>query len=156
MGVSGLLHLLMIFLVLLWCYLMKEESDVYSIFKNFHKMICTQFSTVVEVVRSIYGLYFLLPNEVESGGVPRSANHSLRETLPREAWLWHQRLGHPSFYLLRYLFPLLNNQNVFEIFCETCELGKHHRATFNLSLNKSLVPFQLIYTDVWGASHIPP
>ena len=56
------------------------------------------------------GLYFLMPNEGESSGVPRSANHSVRETLPCEAWLWHQRLGHPSFHLLRFLFPsLLNN-----------------------------------------------
>ena len=38
--------------------------------------------------------------------------------------------------------------------CEACELGKHHRASFNLSLNKSTIPFQLIHTNVWGPSHI--
>jgi len=43
----------MIVLVLLaWVYLMKEKSEVFSIFKTFHGMICTQFSTVVKILRS--------------------------------------------------------------------------------------------------------
>ena len=34
-----------------WVYLMKDKSDVFSIFKAFHKMISTQFSTIVKIVR---------------------------------------------------------------------------------------------------------
>ena len=70
--------------------------------------------------------------------------------------MWHRRLGHPSFYLLHFLFPtLVPNKSIFEISCEACELGKHHRATFHSSLNKSTIPFSLMHTDVWGPSHIP-
>ena len=36
--------------------------------------------------------------------------------------------------------------------CEACELGKHHRGTFNLSLNKSTIHFQIIHTDVYISS----
>ena len=101
------------------------------------------------------GLYFLLPSEAVSESVTPNAHHSLRETLPAEAWLWHQRLGHPSFSLFRYLFPsLINNKIASNVMCEACALGKHHRASFNLSLNKSTIPFQLIHIDVWGPSHI--
>ena len=38
-----------------WIYLMKEKSEVHSIFKNFHKMICTQFGAIVKTVRSDNG-----------------------------------------------------------------------------------------------------
>ena len=101
------------------------------------------------------GLYFLTPHKVESNEMPRSAHHSLRETLSREAWLWHQRLGHPSFSLLSHLFPsLIRNKHIPDALCEACELSKHHRATFNLSMNKSTIPFQLVHIDVWGPSHI--
>ena len=63
--------------------------------------------------------------------------------------------GHPSFYLIRRSFPsLINKKNVNDVFFEACELGKHHRATFNLSLNKSIVPFTIVRTYVWGPSHI--
>ena len=34
---------------------MKEKSEVHSIFKNFHKMICTQFDARVKIVRSDNG-----------------------------------------------------------------------------------------------------
>ena len=101
------------------------------------------------------GFYFQQRNEVESDSITRRANHLLRETLPKEAWLWHQRLGHRSFSLLCHLFlSLINNHNISNAMCETCELGKHHRATFNLSLNKTTIPFQIIHTDVWGPSNI--
>ena len=33
-----------------WVYFVKEKNAVFSIFKNFHKMICTQFNTVVRIV----------------------------------------------------------------------------------------------------------
>ena len=69
--------------------------------------------------------------------------------------LWHRRLGHPAFSLLQFLFPsLLSNKNVSTFQCEDCELGKHHRASFYPSYNKSNVPFSLIHSDVWGASRV--
>ncbi|RDY02144.1 hypothetical protein CR513_14444, partial [Mucuna pruriens] len=34
--------------------------------------------------------------------------------------------------------------------CDICQFLKHHRATFSSSNNKSLEPFDLIHSDVWG------
>ncbi|RDX71652.1 hypothetical protein CR513_48974, partial [Mucuna pruriens] len=34
--------------------------------------------------------------------------------------------------------------------CDICQFSKHHRATFSPSNNKSLEPFDLIHSDVWG------
>ena len=32
-----------------WVYLMKDKSEVFSVFRNFHKMICTLFGTTVKI-----------------------------------------------------------------------------------------------------------
>ena len=44
------------------------------------------------------GLYFLLSGDDTKGNLSTAAHHIQRKTILREAWLWHQRLGHPSFY----------------------------------------------------------
>jgi transposase InsO family protein len=73
----------------------------------------------------------------------------------RQIWLWHRRLGHPSFSYMKHLFPdLFSNILIFDLKCETCILAKSHRATYPLSMNKSMVPFALIHSDVWGPSPI--
>ena len=45
-----------------------------------------------------------------------------------------------------------SNKIVSTFRCEDCELGKHQCASFYPNNNKSVVPFSLIHSDVWGAS----
>lgn len=71
----------------------------------------------------------------------------------RDIWLWHLRLGHPSFSYLKILFPKLFvglSERSFQ--CETCILAKSHRVPYPLSFNKSQTPFVLVHSDVWGPS----
>jgi len=42
------------------------------------------------------------------------------ETVTRQLWLWHRRLGHPSFGYLKILFPSLFTSNTKPIKCESC------------------------------------
>uniref|UniRef100_A0A2N9F6X6 Integrase catalytic domain-containing protein n=1 Tax=Fagus sylvatica TaxID=28930 RepID=A0A2N9F6X6_FAGSY len=59
------------------------------------------------------------------------------------------RLGHPSSLNLQKLVPSLSDFSSFN--CETCELSKHHRATFKLRNDEPcLHPFELVHSDVWG------
>ena len=54
---------------------------------------------------------------------------------------------------MKKLFPsLFANFDVSSFQCDVCELAKSHRALFPLTLNKSSVPFMIIYYDVWGPS----
>ncbi|XP_020258205.1 uncharacterized protein LOC109834580 [Asparagus officinalis] len=40
--------------------------------------------------------------------------------------------------------------------CESCELGKHHRATFQSRVDKhSSFVFELVHSDVWGPYRVP-
>ena len=46
----------------------------------------------------------------------------------RQVWLWHRRLGHPSFRHLKHLFPsLFSNLHDSNFRCETCIQAKSHR-----------------------------
>lgn len=73
----------------------------------------------------------------------------------RQIWLWHRRLGHPSFSYMKNLFPdLFSTLRESNFKRETCILAKQHRVSFPISLNKNDVPFSLIHSDVWGPSPI--
>lgn len=72
----------------------------------------------------------------------------------RQIWLWHGRLGHPSFGYMEHLFPcLFSNKSLSDLRCETCILSQSYKATTPLSMHKSHVPFALIHSDVWGPFH---
>ena len=71
-------------------------------------------------------------------------------------WLNHLRLGHPSFRVLKVMFPyLFQGSNISEFHCETCELAKHTRVSFPISNKRSSHHFHLIHSDIWGPSSIP-
>ena len=71
-------------------------------------------------------------------------------------WLYHLRLGHPSFRVLKVMFPyLFQGLNMYEFHCEACELAKHTRVSFPISNKRSSHPFHLIHSDIWGPSTIP-
>ena len=95
------------------------------------------------------GLYYL---DDFNHGKANHVHHQL-SSKEREIWLWHRRLGHPSFEYLRHLFPNLFLQSKDVNFnCKTCILAKSHRNSYHASLNKSSIPFALIHSDVWGPS----
>lgn len=73
-----------------------------------------------------------------------------------EIFLWHRRLGHPSFGNMKKSMPSLFigiTESV--LHCETCVLAKSHRVSYPLSYSKSSIPFEIIHSDVWGPSQIP-
>lgn len=106
----------------------------------------------------------ILRKEIIGRGTKRGGLYYLDDFSPGRAntvssregqiWLWHRRLGHPSFGYLRYLFPDLFSHQTQELRCETCILAKNHRVCYSPSLNKTSVPFSLVHSDVWGPSPI--
>jgi len=76
------------------------------------------------------GLYYV--DEVAHKGHAMLAHG----TITRQLWLWHRRLGHPSFGYLKILFPSLFTSNTEPIKCETCIRAKNHRVTFPPNNNR--------------------
>ncbi|KAL0326609.1 UNVERIFIED_CONTAM: Retrovirus-related Pol polyprotein from transposon RE2 [Sesamum angustifolium] len=84
------------------------------------------------------GLYFLDPTP------PVDARALSASVSPLQ---WHSRLGHPSLPTLQKLLPIDSAR----LECESCELGKHHRASFPPRVEKrSSSPFTLVHSDIWG------
>ena len=66
---------------------------------------------------------------------------------------WHRHLGHPSLTKLRQALPWISFK---KFLCESCEMGKHHRATFpRIESIPSSKPFDLVHCDIWGPSRLP-
>ncbi|KAK8951274.1 hypothetical protein KSP39_PZI003194 [Platanthera zijinensis] len=98
------------------------------------------------------GLYYL------DDFSPGKANYMHHQTSnqERQIWLWHRRLGHPSFSYLRHLLPnLFSHVRHVDFNCDTCIKAKSQRASYSASLNKTNTPFALIHSDMWGPSPIP-
>jgi len=70
------------------------------------------------------------------------------------ALLWHWRLGHSSLQKMRSVIPV--ESSISSLGCESCELGKLHRATFQSRVNScNSFAFELVHFDVWGPSCMP-
>nr|KYP54945.1 Retrovirus-related Pol polyprotein from transposon TNT 1-94 [Cajanus cajan] len=100
------------------------------------------------------GLYYM-----ENLNLPIESHSLISEstiTSKEKVQLIHCRLGHPSFRVIKLLFPsLFKNLNLESFHCEACELAKHKRVPFPISNKLSTSPFYLVHTDVWGPSNIP-
>ncbi|XP_020253462.1 uncharacterized protein LOC109830572 isoform X1 [Asparagus officinalis] len=91
------------------------------------------------------GLYHL--DDMATGRTHYST--SLKANSRNRVWMWHRRLGHPSFGYLKKLYPsLFSGCENEDLNCETCIRAKSHRVSFPRSPNKSTIPFALIHSDV--------
>ena len=67
--------------------------------------------------------------------------------------LWHSRLGHPNRLVLNKVLSQLNidvSSYAVVKFCDACQYGKLHQASFPPTLLHTTAPFQIIHSDVWG------
>ncbi|CAL8151472.1 unnamed protein product [Prunus armeniaca] len=97
------------------------------------------------------GLYYV---DDFSPGMANSVTHPF-DSKQKQIWLWHRRLGHPSFSYMKHLIPdLFSSFKDSNFTCDTCILAKSHRVPYPLSTNKCTTPFTLIHSDVWGPSPI--
>ncbi|CAL9025054.1 unnamed protein product [Prunus brigantina] len=98
--------------------------------------------------KRIGGLYYLqLPAAAVRGCVANKVQGgSVKDK--QQLWLWHRRLGHPSFGYLKHLFPsLFRSCDESSFKCETCVMAKSHCIVFPLSNNKDALPFELVHSD---------
>jgi len=122
----------------------KELNCVILMFSNFCLLQDILTKEIIECGTERRGLYYI--DEIVHKGHAMLAHG----TVTRQVWLWHRRLGHPSFGYLKILFPSLFTSNTELIKCETCIRTKNHRVTFPLNNNRVNSIFSLIHSDVWG------
>ncbi|KAI5352266.1 hypothetical protein L3X38_005157 [Prunus dulcis] len=97
------------------------------------------------------GLYYV---DDFSPGMANNVTHPF-DSKQKQIWLWHRRLGHPSFSYMKHLIPdLFSGFKDSDFTCDICILAKSHHVPYPLSTNKCTTPFMLIHSDVWGPSPI--
>ncbi|KAM1026446.1 hypothetical protein ACFX2C_039460 [Malus domestica] len=67
--------------------------------------------------------------------------------------LWHTRFGHPSNNVVSLLLKQANipcNQDVVSHMCQSCLKGKFTQLPFPSTHVKSVIPFQIVHSDLWG------
>ena len=68
--------------------------------------------------------------------------------------LWHWCLGHPS--VQKFQFVVLVESSISSLGFASCELGKHHCATYQSRVNNcSNSAFELVHSDVCGLCRVP-
>ncbi|CAJ2666495.1 unnamed protein product [Trifolium pratense] len=83
--------------------------------------------------KELNGLYYLDNQNLPPN--PLNNNNSLFsesiKTNREKVFLYHRRLGHPSFRVMKQIFPsFFKNLDVESLCCEVCEFAKHKRASF--------------------------
>jgi len=70
-----------------------------------------------------------------------------------QSTLWHHRLGHPTNNIVSLI---LNKAHVYvsktptPLMCHPCLEGKFSKLPFPQHVNKFVIPFHTIHTDLWG------
>ena len=65
----------------------------------------------------------------------------------------HNKMGHPSFHLLRQMYPHMFKDIKLEVLtCDACQLGKFKRNIYPTDNNHTKKLFQILHCDVWGPS----
>ena len=98
------------------------------------------------------GIYELVADSPSTGLQALFALSASSSSL-HDSFLWHCRLGHPSFVKLKETLPWLH---LSEFHCESCELAKHHRSSYPSRTGPPTHrPFDLVHCDVWGPAPHP-
>lgn len=95
------------------------------------------------------GLYYL-DTAWECGFKEESQVFGFAQHWCKTYLFWRNRLGHPSFSLMKKLLPsLFTKIEVSNLHCESCILAKNHRVPFAIKEIQFISPFSLIHSDVW-------
>jgi len=107
------------------------------------------FGKILHQAPSRNGLYHWFPPTAASPSVFSSSRTTFVD--------WHARLRHPSDRIVHHViskFQLPYVSNKKHTICPTCQQGKSHKLHFSIYENKSSVPLELIFSDIWGPSPI--
>ncbi|XP_027189474.1 uncharacterized protein [Cicer arietinum] len=87
------------------------------------------------------GLYHIKAEDYKKKNIPSSFLSSSNKDV---VWLHHRRSGHPSFNVLKLMFPqLFQGLDVTELHCDVYELANHTHVPFLSSNKRSVLSFDL-------------
>ena len=152
--IDNVLHVPKLFVSLISVQRLAKLKEYSILFDDIDAYLCHKVDGwKIGLAKVRQGLYYLPgrnPIALLGAGTPVAMKGmTFKETIVEI----HQRMGHPSFHLLKHMYPhLFKDLKVDDFICDACQLGKFKRTTYPSSNNRTLKPFQLIHCDVWGPS----
>ena len=114
--------------------------------------------TMIKLAKEKNGFYFVKePNGKNNtkGPIPLSLLFESSLSNKNRIWLYHFRLSHPSFSILKVMFlSLFKGFDLVQFHCDVFELEKHKCASLLISNTRASMSFTLIHSDVWGPSTV--
>jgi len=130
------------------------QNNVFLEFHPFYFLVKDQITGAILFKGACENGVYPLPDSLVGSSSKIMANVHEGTTIDG----WHKRLGHPSYKIVTSLvraFALPIKKDIQEsIPCTPCSINKAHQQPFHSTSLQSHAPLDLIYTDVWGPSHI--
>nr|KYP67039.1 Retrovirus-related Pol polyprotein from transposon TNT 1-94 [Cajanus cajan] len=153
---NNLLHVPLITKNLLSVSKFAKDNCVFFEFHANHCLVKSQDTNEVllQGVVGADGLYSFPHLKLQ---VLDSFNFNKNSDVSSSSTMWHTRLGHPNSHVLKLVLTQCNllssNTHVTE-FCSSCCVGKSRRLPSSASQTIYSAPLDVIFTDLWGPSHI--
>ncbi|KAL0388423.1 UNVERIFIED_CONTAM: Retrovirus-related Pol polyprotein from transposon RE2 [Sesamum radiatum] len=121
----------------------------------FHNNLISDRMTeeVLAVARQTNRLYILDPSSFSRNLIDMHCSKlscKVFHVAHGDVFLWHQRLGHPSFKTLQHVKGFSSSVLTDNTICDVCPMAKQSRLPFQTSTSKSSTLFELIHIDLWG------
>jgi len=119
------------------------RSRNYSVIFDANSFVIQECGTgrTIGVGHESHDLYYLKPNFSWVCSVTTSPK------------LLHEHLLHLHLSKLKIMVPSL--EKIKDLFCESCQLGKHVCSSFRHVESRVDTPFSIIHSDIWGPSCVP-
>ena len=152
--ISNVLHVPKLFINLISIQKLAKMREYNILFDDVNAYLCHKvLGWKIGLDKVQQGLYYL---PCQNSGRMLGTEHkvaAVKKFSKEEIMEAHQRMGHPSFSLLKHLYPyLFKDFDISTLSCDACYLGKFKRTTFPATDHRKTIPFQLIHFDVWGPS----
>ena len=153
-NIINVLHVPKLFVNLISVQRLAKMQEYNILFDNMDAYLCHKAHRWrIGLAKVQNGLYYLPrtdPSTIQGADSRVAAIKTPSEDIIMET---HMRMGHPSFSLLKKLYPNLFKDVILEkLICEACQLGKFKRTDYPIRDNRTSKPFKLLHCDVWGPS----
>jgi histone deacetylase 1/2 len=127
------------------------DNHVFIEFHPFFFLIKDQATRRVLFRGPCYGgLYPLMPISNESSMLAFL-------TIKPSSSTWHRRLGHPSLFVVQQVLQrnkIAYTPEITPYVCDSCQLAKSHQLPYPISTSRSTIPFEQVFSEVWGPAPI--
>ena len=154
--ITHVLHVPKLFVSLVSIQRLAKLKNYSILFDDLDAYLCSKVQgSRIGLAKIKQGLYYLpgLDSQSPVAGDLKMASVQVSTTLVEPIMKLHNKMDHPSFHLLRQMYPHMFKDIKLEVLTyDACQLGKFKRNIYPTDNNHTKKLFQILHCDVWGPS----